>query len=151
MDMITVFILLTILFATVGFFTGPSGPRRYPVTEEMVSQVVALFPDVDRTAARNDLQLSGSIEATVENILAGKVRRQAAGAGTAPTGARTATATAANASPASTRTRWEGWIRGESLQAKRMAMVAEFRPAFLAKEAALAAQAVPGAGRSKAD
>ncbi|KAJ3352244.1 hypothetical protein GGF32_003849 [Allomyces javanicus] len=150
MDMITLFILLTILFATVGFFTGPAGPRRYPVTEEMVSQVVALFPDVDRTAARNDLQLSGSIEATVENILAGKVRRQAAGAGTAPTNARTTTAAAATASPASARARWEGWIRGESLQAKRMAMVAEFRPAFLAKEAALAA-AVSGAGRSKAD
>ncbi|ORZ33340.1 hypothetical protein BCR44DRAFT_1501242 [Catenaria anguillulae PL171] len=166
MDNVTLFFVLVMVFAAASFFSGggsnaprPSRAPR-PVSEEMISQVLALFPDADRAAVRADLAQTGSVEATVDRILAGRLRpAPASAAPSATSSSSTSTSTSATVTAARNRTapssahlpaaaaaasasaaasaqggprNWHSWIRNPELAQRRAAMVEASRAKFLA-------------------
>ncbi|KAL7753793.1 hypothetical protein RI367_000725 [Sorochytrium milnesiophthora] len=116
----------------------------------MILQVLSVFPDSDRQAVKEDLQRTGNVEATIENVLAGRVQRQASPPATgATTGAATGRqqnasaglhnrqAPASTTRPASapgalslpsTSSALSRRLRSEFLRSKHAAMVAEMAP-----------------------
>ncbi|KAJ1504065.1 hypothetical protein HMI54_007462 [Coelomomyces lativittatus] len=130
-----VWVLLVLLFlALVSFFIGspPANVNEhlYTVTDEMISQVLAMFPDLDRSSVRSDLQSTGSVQATVENVLAGKIRRNV------PSTASSTTTTVSK-STKMTSEHWDVMIRNSTLREQRLKLVQSFRGPFLEKEKSL--------------
>ncbi|PVV05249.1 hypothetical protein BB560_000234 [Smittium megazygosporum] len=62
-----VFVIFGVLFG--GSLGNNSAATRYPVREDHVSQLSAMFPDIQEAAIRFDLSKTGSLEITTENIL----------------------------------------------------------------------------------
>ncbi|KAI9216641.1 hypothetical protein BC828DRAFT_393157 [Blastocladiella britannica] len=145
---LAILIVLVVAFAAASFFTsgatgGAAAPRARAVSDQMVAQVLSMFPDMDPATIRADLAQTGSVESTIDRILSGRVRRAppppaaAAASTTATPAAFTSVrarggASASAGAPRSGRTGYQSWIRGEVLAAKRAELVAISRKQFLA-------------------
>ncbi|KAI9155998.1 hypothetical protein H9P43_009108 [Blastocladiella emersonii ATCC 22665] len=109
---------------------------RHLVTDEMIAQVLAMFPDLDRADVRADLSVTGAVEATVERVLAGTFYRSPPPAATTtatPANGAARSRTAVDASKPSATPAWSSLITNASLAERRAEMVARGRAGFLAK------------------
>ncbi|KAI8852362.1 hypothetical protein BC829DRAFT_430708 [Chytridium lagenaria] len=87
-DSVTLIVSLVVLFFVLRFIfgggqpnagaaartqRGRAPPRRYPVSPAQVDTVLNMFPNFPRHIIEADLGMTGSVEATCENILSGSL------------------------------------------------------------------------------
>ncbi|KAI9003899.1 hypothetical protein DFJ74DRAFT_713417 [Hyaloraphidium curvatum] len=164
-DVIGLIILIAVALFIIRLFAGgpesPSRPQRaaphrppgrHPVAQARVDQVAALFPNIRVDDIREDLARTGSVDATIENILSGRLVDSSSSKSAAPPPSKLASLLEVEPLETPPPNKWESSpeARANNLKQRKAFMLQEARRKFMEKNGQPAAPDAPSAATGAA-